>query len=563
MLSPWRARLLHGALVLWTVLVVVRLAQVQLLQHDEWQAEATEQQGQIVEVQAPRGDILTRDGRVLAGSLERMTVCANPRRVPRAQWAAVARKLSPATGLSEREINARFASAAGFLYLAKDLDPEVERTVARLGLEGVWTERTERRLYPHGEFAGPVVGFVNGEERGQAGLEGFFESTLRGAPSRYHLVRDGKSVGTPLDLSLEREGRAGISLRTALDSRIQLVVEEELGRTMAEIGARGATAVVMDPWTGELLAVVSLPAYDPARPGQIPAELRRNRAAEDALEPGSTFKPVVVAAALAAGVLTPYELVDCSGGGVQVAGVFIRDHANYGLLPVRQVLAQSSNAGTIRIAHRMGPAQLDATIRALGFGQTTGVELPAEARGIYRTTDRWSALSRAGLALGQEISASALQIARAYAAIGNGGLLVRPRLVLETIDGSTGRVVTPYVPDPDRRVLPAEVARQVAGMLQAVVDEGTGKSARVEGYHAAGKTGTAQKAGVGGYGGGMHAAWFAGFLPREHPRVVIVVCVDQPEKTFWAADVAAPAFGRIATRLVTLLGMLPLEGEQA
>lgn len=184
MLSSWRARLLHGALVLWAVLVVARLAQVQLLQHDEWQAEATEQQEQIVEVQAPRGDILTRDGRVLAGSLERMTVCANPRRVPRAEWAAVARKLSPAAGLSEREINARFASAAGFLYLAKDLDPEVERTVARLGQEGVWTERAERRLYPHGEFAGPVVGFVNGEERGQAGLEGFFESTLRGAPSR-------------------------------------------------------------------------------------------------------------------------------------------------------------------------------------------------------------------------------------------------------------------------------------------------------------------------------------------------------------------------------------------
>jgi cell division protein FtsI/penicillin-binding protein 2 len=197
------------------------------------------------------------------------------------------------------------------------------------------------------------------------------------------------------------------------------------------------------------------------------------------------------------------------------------------------------------------------------YGPVADQIIAQQAQFIRLSPERWSALSRAGLALGQEISTSALQIARAYAAIGNGGVLVRPRLVLETLDGSDGRVVTPYVPETGRRVLPEKVAREVADMLQTVVDEGTGKAARIEGYHVAGKTGTAQKAGLGGYGGGLHAAWFAGFLPRERPRVVIVVCVDQPEKTFWAADVAAPAFGRIAARLVTLMGMPPLPGEPA
>ncbi|MGE5236487.1 MAG: peptidoglycan D,D-transpeptidase FtsI family protein [Acidobacteriota bacterium] len=560
MLPTGRLRLIVAALAVWAAVVWLRLADVQLIEHGQWAAEAMEQQEGTIRVQEPRGEIVTRDGRVLAGSLERVSLCANPRRIPSGQWPAVARALAPLAGLPAAQILDRFRSSSGFLYVAKDLDPEVAAAVARLRHDGLWTERTERRVYPNGTLAAPVVGFVNAEGIGQAGLEALFDSTLQGVPSLYHRIRDGKSVGTAVELSLQKAGRPGLTLRLSLDSRVQMIVEDELERTMETIGGHGASVVVMDPWSGEVLALASLPSYDPARPGDVVASARRNRAVEDAIEPGSTFKPIVIASALKNHAIGPYEMIDCSGGGVQIAGFFIHDHARYGLLPVREVIAQSSNAGAIRIAMRLEPAQLDASIRAFGFGKPTGIEQPAETGGLYRGPARWSALSRAGLAIGQEISVSAIQLAQAYAVLANGGVLVHPRLVLETVDGSDGHVVTPAQPRPGERVVSPEITHEIAGMLQAVVDEGTGKSARVEGYEAAGKTGTAQKAVNGGYGAGRHAAWFAGFLPRDHPRLVIVVCVDRPEKTFWAADVAAPTFGRIANRLVTLMGLPPEEG---
>jgi cell division protein FtsI/penicillin-binding protein 2 len=561
-LNTSRLRWLEAALALWALVVVARLVHVQVVEHRSWEAESTRQREHTLEVEEPRGDIRSRDGRLLAGSVERVAVWANPRKLPREKWGTAAVNLAPLTGRSSEEILASLRGHDGFFYLAKDLGPRVAEAVAKLHLRGVGTLRTERRVYPHGSLAGPTVGFVNADGSGQAGLEAFYDRTLRGVPSIYRELRDGKMYPTKLDLRLERAGRPGQSLVLALDCRIQQVVDEELGRTIAEVRAKGASAVVMNPHNGQLLAIASLPSYDPGNVGQVPAEYRRNRAVEDALEPGSTFKPIVVAAAMTAGVLNPSELVDCSGGGVQVANVFIHDHARYGLLPVRELLAKSSNSGAIRIAHRLSAVQLDTAIRELGFGQVTRVELPAETRGIYRSPQHWSALSRASLALGQEISTTPLQLAQAYAAIANGGFLVHPTLVLETRDRD-GRVVMPYREQPANRVLPASVASPLATLLEAVVEEGTGKAADVPGYRVAGKTGTAQRAFEGTYASGRHVAWFAGFLPMPDPTLVIVVCVDEPASNYWAAEVAAPAFGRIAARLATLLGLSPTAWEKA
>jgi cell division protein FtsI/penicillin-binding protein 2 len=563
MLNAFRLRWLTIALAAWAVAVAVRLVQVQLIEHRSWEAESAHQRERTVEVEEPRGDIVSRDGRLLAGSVERAAVYANPRQIPREQWTQIAAGLAPLVGRSRAEILADLAQHDGFFYLAKDLDPRVATAVSTLRQRGVGTLRTERRAYPHGSLAGATVGFVNSEGEGQAGLERFYDRTLRGTPSIYRVLRDGKRTSpTPLDLSLKTAGRPGQSLVLALDCRVQEVVEEELAHTLAETRAKGASAVVMNPTTGELLAIGSLPSYDPGQVGQARPEWLHNRVAEDALEPGSAFKPIVVAAALAAGVLDPNELVDCSGGGVQVANLFIHDHARYGLLPVREVLAKSSNAGAIRIASRLAASQLDAMIRQFGFGQPTHVELPAEARGIYRAPQYWSAVSQASLALGQEISVTALQMAQAYAVIANGGWRVRPSLVLETQDRS-GNVVTPYRPQPATRVLSPRVASSLATLLEAVVEEGTGKPAEVPGYRVAGKTGTAQRAVGGSYAAGHHVAWFAGFLPMPRPSLVIVVCIDEPQSNYWATEVAAPAFGRIAARTVTLLGVPPNPGEKA
>jgi len=371
-------------------------------------------------------------------------------------------------------------------------------------------------------------------------------------------------VPTRLAYKLEKPGRPGFQLVLTLDARVQWVLEEELARTLEEVGGRGAAAVALDPLTGEVRGMASLPSYDPQDLGRFPKEHWHNRAVETVLEPGSTFKPFVVAAALTAGVVGSESLVDCSGGGVEVAGFFIRDHARYGVLPLRQVLAFSSNAGTIRLALRTPEEQLDQTIWALGFGQPTRVELPAESPGLYRRWGKgsWSALTPAGLAIGQEISVTALQLARAYAALANGGLLVQPTLLAEVRDRD-GNPVAVRRSASTKRVLPEPVARAVAGMLEAVVEEGTGKAAAVAGFRVAGKTGTAQKAVGGSYKAGRHAAWFAGFFPMPDPKLVLVVCVDEPQASYWAAEVAAPTFGRIAARLLPLLGVLPQERSAA
>jgi cell division protein FtsI/penicillin-binding protein 2 len=562
MVNTARLRWIALALGAWTVVVAGRLVQVQLFDHRVWETESARQREGKLEIEEPRGDIVTRDGRLLAGSLERVAVYANPSQIPRTAWPKVASVLAALVGQPATAVLAALEEHDGFFYVAKDLDPQAADAVSRLHQRGVGTLRTERRVYPNGTLAGPIVGFLDAEGHGQAGLEAFYDRTLRGVPGVYRVLRDGKRSPTQLDLRLETPGRPGQSLVLSLDCRIQQAVEQELADTVAKTGARGASAVVMDPATGELLALGSVPSYDPGHIGQSPPDTRHNRAVEDALEPGSTFKPFIVAAAVTAGVLNPFEMVDCSGGGVQIANAFIRDHARYGLLPVREVLAKSSNAGAIRIAYRVDPERLDETIRAFGFGQPTNIGLPAETRGIYHGPRFWSALSRAGLALGQEISVTSLQLAQGYAAIANGGVLVHPRLVLDTRNRS-GRSVAPAQSTSGTRVLPAVLADQIATMLESVVEEGTGKAANVPGYRVAGKTGTAQRASRGSYTAGRHVAWFAGFLPMPDPRVVIVVCVDQPVSDYWAADVAAPAFGRIASRVVTLLGLMPEGGGRA
>jgi cell division protein FtsI (penicillin-binding protein 3) len=558
MLSQGRFRLLLVALGVWALAVVGRLVQVQLVEHDRWEYEAARQREKTVEVEEPRGDILTRDGRLLAGSLELAAVYANPTQIARERWGSVAQQLAGPCGLPAADILKGFQEHEGFHYVAKGLDPSVAQVVTRLRERGVGTLRLERRVYPHGELAGPVVGFVDGDGVGRAGLESFYDRTLAGTPSVYRILRDGKTSPTALELRLEKQGRPGQTLCLTLDSRIQHVVEEELRRTITEIGARSASAVVLDVVTGEVMAMASLPAYDPGNLAATPAEYRHNHTIEDILEPGSTFKPFIVAAAITGGYLSPFEMVDCSGGGVQIAGVFMHDHASYGSLSVRDMLAKSSNTGAIHVAQRVPPEELDRFITSLGFGQPTRVGLPAEARGLYRGVQHWSALSRAGMALGQEIGVTALQLARAYAAIANGGLLLQPALVVETRDAG-GQVVAPARPPAPVRVMSRELATTLAGLLEGVTEDGTGKAARVAGYRVGGKTGTAQKAAGGGYAQGRHAAWFAGFLPQPTSRFVMVVCVDEPEATYWAADVAAPAFGRIADRLVLVLAIPPTE----
>ncbi|HLE60657.1 MAG TPA: hypothetical protein VI700_03885, partial [Thermoanaerobaculaceae bacterium] len=272
MLSASRLRWFAIVLAAWAVVVVARLVQVQIIEHRTWEAESARQRERTVEVEEPRGDIRSRDDRLLAGSVERVAVYANPRKIPREQRSALAAKLARLVDRPREEILADLEGRDGFYYIAKDLDPQVAEAIAKLRQRGVGSLRTERRVYPHGSLGGPAVGFVNAEGDGQAGLEAFYDRTLRGVPTLYRELRDGRIASTSLDLRLDTLGRPGQSLVLSLDCRVQQVVEEELAHALAEARAKGASAVVMAPTTGELLAIGSLPSYDPARVGQTPPE---------------------------------------------------------------------------------------------------------------------------------------------------------------------------------------------------------------------------------------------------------------------------------------------------
>jgi cell division protein FtsI/penicillin-binding protein 2 len=311
---------------------------------------------------------------------------------------------------------------------------------------------------------------------------------------------------------------------------------------------------VLEVHSGNVLAIASLPSFDPANPGASPAECWRLRAVQDAFEPGSTIKPLIAVTALACPHIRPDRVFDCRQRGATVAGHWIRDHAEPGLYDLAHVIAQSSNSGIIELALDLAPELIWRTLRAFGLGERTGVGFPAEARGLLAPVDRWSAMSRAGVALGQELTASPLQIAVAYAAIANRGWLPQPHLVARVGSGPEGATAW------KRRVMDSEIAAQVVEMLELVVLEGTGKQAQIPGYRVAGKTGTAQRPTEHGFDDSHHVAWFAGFLPLPDPQVVVVVAIEEPDRDFWASSTAAPLFARIGQAATEVLDIPP---EQA
>jgi len=555
-----RVRLRAVALVLavGVVAVAARAVQVSVIQHDRWAAEARKQHEKLVPVAGPRGEIRTADGYVLATSVPRVAlqVDTDNLEVP----TAFARAAAPLLGVDEGTLVERLVDGPRWVLLAKRLEPETAEAVRELAPGAVGLLPDTERLYPHGSLAAPLLGFVGREERevvGRSGFEHHYDDLLAGEPDTYLVRRD----GIPRRLAVERvrAGRSGYDVELTLLARLQAACEAELERVIREEGADGGSVVVMDADTGALLALASAPSFDPADPPADPRRWRL-RPVQDALEPGSTVKPLVAAGALAAGSVRESDRFDCLRKGISVEGRWIRDHADPGIYTVPEVIAVSANAGIIEIAHRTPPTDLWRALDAFGFGRVTGVGLPAEASGILQPPERWSRMSRSGLALGQELTTSPLQIAAAYAAVANGGWLPRPRLVAGAVGSDGGLRGDGIV---RTHVLDARLAATVRRWLERVVDEGTGDGARVPGYRVAGKTGTAQRAVGGRFDDTHHTSWFAGFLPAESPRVVIVVAVENPRGNFWASTVAAPVFARVGEEVAFLLAIPPTDPDRA
>jgi len=538
-------------LVVGGVTVVARAVQVTIVDGELWRDRAKRQHEQVIEVPGPRGDIRTADGYVLATSLERVAIQADTELLDDPEL--FARAAAPLLGLDGDDLTTRLVDGPRTVWVAKQVSPDIGKVVRELAPTAVVLVPDFARIYPLGELAAPVVGFVGREELqmvGRAGLEHRYDEKLAGDPQTFLAVND--AIQRKVRLERLERGRNGCDLELTLHARLQAVCEVELKRALKELDADAASAVVLDPRTGAVLALGSVPSFDPTSPGRVPARQWRLRPVQDAFEPGSTVKPMVAAAALSCDAVRPGERFDCFSRGIRLAGFWIRDHVEPGRYTIDEVVAHSANAGIIEIVERIPQEHLFQTFAAFGFGRRSDIGYPAEARGLMPGVATWSKLSRAGFALGQELTVTPLQLALAYAAIANGGWLPKPCLV-KRVDGGGDSIPTDG--SCPARVLDEALAARLTAMLEAVIDDGTGAEARVRGIRVAGKTGTAQRAVGGGFDDVHHVAWFAGFLPLPDPRVVIVVEVENPRADFWASTAAAPVFARIAEASVDHLDM--------
>lgn len=550
-MSRRRLLLVALALAIGGVAVLARSFEVMVLEHDEWQARGRRQRERVVSSSPPRGEIRTADGYVLASSVDRVAVQVDTKLLPYPDLFAGA--AAPLVGADPDDLARRLDRGARAVWVAQRVTRATGEAVRALAPSAVVLVPDAERVYPLGRVAAPLVGFVGREELqtvGRAGLEHHYDLLLAGEPDRFLAVQD--AVQRQLQLELIEPGRSGYDLELTLLARLQWAVERQLAESLAALDAESASAVVLQARTGHLLAVATVPGFDPLDPGGVPPSQWRLRAIQDAWEPGSTIKPLVAAAALSSGAVRPGERFECLRRGLSVGGRWVRDHVEPGVYTLDEVISLSANAGIIQVAERVEPTRLWRALDGFGFGRSTGVGYPAESSGALAPVHRWSSVSRAGLALGQELTATPLQLALAYAAIANRGWLPHPVLLTGL---SAGEDSAAEHPEPPVRLLDPRLADRITAMLEAVVTDGTGNLAAVPGYRVAGKTGTAQRAVDGGFDDLHHVAWFAGFLPLPEPEVVIVVAVEEPANEFWASTVAAPVFAGIARVTCTVLDL--------
>lgn len=553
---PRRGRIALLALVLITSLGVVaaRLYSIQIIQHRDLGIRANGQYERLIPVTAKRGTIFDRHGRVLAISLDGASVFVHPGLVqdPRATASRLAKVLKIPAGA----IRAKLKSDRPFVWVERKVDPDRAEGVSELDLPGVGLVPEGKRYYPKKTTAAHLIGFVGVDNRGLEGVELQYDSLLTGGPRSFLSSRVDALRRV---VFREAEDSPAVSdLYLTVDEVIQHVAERKLEEAVRRSEARSGTVIVMDPLTGEILALANTPSYDPNEYGSFPLASRRNRALTDPYEPGSAFKTVLAAAALDEGVVRPADLFYGEDGIIEVAGTKIRDHKRHGWMTFRDVVAYSSNVGAIKVGMKVGKTRFYNYITSFGFGVPTGVDLPGENRGVIRRPPDWSGLSLSALSIGHEISTTPIQLLTAVSAVANGGHLVRPH-VLKAVRHPDGSVeeIQPFL---IREVISPETAQTLTSIFTEVVARGTGREAAVPGFPVAGKTGTAQKLDrqTGGYSPTKVIASFVGYVPANNPRLAILVVIDEPRGRAWGGTVAAPVFREIAQEVLSYLAIPPV-----
>lgn len=545
--------------IVMTLLVVVggRLVQLQGLDGTRYAEAATEQRLVVLDLTAARGAILDRNGTPLAYSVQARAIFADPELISSPGRTALA--VAPLLGETPDAIQAAIAAGGRFVYLARGLDPAVAQQVMDLRLPGIGVLEEQRREYPMTTTAAQVIGFIDRDGEGLAGIEMTFQDVLTGTPGQ--LVYERGQGGRPIPSATQSRVDAvpGSSVQLSLDVDLQYVVEQAIATAQREPGVSTTQMVVLDRYTGAVLAMAGSPGYDASRPADFDAPLRVNPTVSNVLEPGSVNKMVTFAGALDQGLITP-ETVMTVPDHLAIPGATIHDA--WGHAPTAWtatgVIGESSNVGTVMLARQLGAARLEDYLLRFGLGQATGIELPYESDGILAPREDWSGTQTDTIPFGQGISMTVLQMASMFQAVANDGVLVPPRVVDQVI-APDGTAVAQERPD-SRRVISAEAAADLQYMLEGVTsDDGTGKLARIDGYRTAGKTGTAQRPNpeCGCYAGGGYWATFAGFAPAEDPRYVIAVSVEQPGGSQHGGTIAAPAFTTVMSYLLQRTGVVP------
>lgn len=528
------------------VALISRAFQLQILAGKDLRSIAQRQHMKTLQMLPERGIIFDRNGEKLAASVLMDSVCADPSKIrdPR----AFANKMAGLLGVDRKLILKRISAGKNFCWIARRVAPEQAEAVESLKEEAVFIVKEPQRLYPNGELAGQILGFVGTESNGLEGLETRYDRYLKGTPQKLVWARDAKGHWLyPRVETVARTEDTATNMILTIDSRIQYLVETQLKAAVQEKGAKGGYAIAMNPQTGEILALANQPSFDPnfyfkGGPGHA-----KNRAVNDCFDPGSTFKPFLIAAALEEKVVREKDRVFCENGSYRVANRVIHEaqRKRRGSLSIREVVKYSSNIGCVKVSEKLGKEKFYEYIRAFGFGSKTGIDLPGESSGLLRPVSAWTRVDTSTIAFGQGISVTAVQLLTAMSAIANHGVLMKPYIV-QALTDKKGRIIEQYSPTVVRNVISPETARTMTSILTSVVqdEDGTGKNARIAHLNVAGKTGTSQKFDFsrGVYSSEKVRTSFLGFFPAENPQIAILVTLDEPQRDKWGGGRGGTGF---------------------
>ncbi len=553
-----RALLVAAFIGFWMMAVSARLVYLQVSQHEGLASRARQQQQNAIETSAQRGNLLDRHERELARSVQTVSFFVDPGGLKPDELFCTSTLLAESLGLDEADLVKQLSAAQSenrrFIWIARRLDADKAQPIIDLKLPGVQSVQEPKRYYPNGSLASHILGFVGIDGKGQGGVELSQNAKISGEPGQLFVERDATRTSYE---SFEVASKPGQTVVLTIDQSIQYQAERALQSAVERSHAKSGSVIVLDPRSGEILALANAPSFDPNDVSASPAENRANWALQNIYEPGSTFKIVAFSAAIENKLAKPDDKIDCQMGAITVAGRVVHDHHPFGTLTLTEALAKSSNVAAIKLGIRVGNESMYDYMTRFGFGDKTGIELPGETVGILRKVSRWQPSSIGSLAMGQEIGVTPVQMAAAFGTLANDGIRIAPHLVRQ-IRSASGEVVFQAQPE-QRRVVSAETAIALRSMLESVTLSGTAKKAQLDGYSAAGKTGTAQKIDpkTKAYSKTKFVGSFVGFAPVNNPEVVIIVVIDEPAGSYHGGDVAAPVFREIAEQILPGMGVIP------